>query len=101
LCVSPDFYLEVDSYPTRKPGTAREQENKERKRRRATCESAVQALDSSNALGSMKCQLDRKLPVKMSDTPFGVSLLLFAFPFRGRGTASAVEEVHRGKSLYM
>jgi len=30
-----------------------------------------------------------------------VSLLLFAFPFRGRGTASAVEEVHRGKSLYM
>ena len=44
---------------------------------------------------------DRKLPVKISDTPFGVSLILFAFPFRGRGTASAVEEVHRGKSLYM
>gem|GEM_PF-3231275 len=52
---------------------------------------------------------DRKLPVKMSDTPFGVSLILFAFPFRGVNmlvacwlrTASAVEEVHRGKSVYM
>ncbi|WP_273038161.1 hypothetical protein, partial [Schwartzia succinivorans] len=44
---------------------------------------------------------DRKLPVDKEAIHQSVSLLLFAFPFRGRGTASAVEEVHRGKSLYM